>query len=1071
MKENLLKSFFSNCILGHANLLFQKTPPKKTRMIGVLFTSFLLLTSFAFGQSKIVKGIITDDVGIPLSGASVRLQYSEKGVFSDKGGHFTIVANNPSDTLIVSYIGYATNHIAIMRKNSINIILQPLKTHLNDVVVVGYGTQRRKDLTGAISSVNGKDLKDLPATNAVSALQGRAAGVEVINNSGEPGAEPTIIIRGLSSLHQPNPLYIVDGVRQSSIDNLNVQDIASINILKDASAAAIYGAAAAGGVIVITTIKGQIGKPVVNFSARYGVTTPKTVQLLDKTGYIKMENIINPQFFSKATQTDTLANTNWTNTIYRHGIEQNYNLSVSGASPKVNYLFSGFYNNQKGIFIRNYSNIGGVRINTDYKLGKYIEVGEQLAVSQRKTFPVNPLEPQLFNAPFRTLPIVPLYNKDGSFGSLPPGYGISFGGPNPYGMIMSSTIQNIQNNLQGNVYAQVKLPLHLTFRTTWGYSYYSETENYFQDNKNFGPSSPATNSLNKYNIQSDQTLDNFVLSYNETFGKNNINALAGFEQIASTYNNINTTESSIGIPGYSFVQTSASNISTSGSYDPQGLIKSYFGRLNYNYDNRYYLSGTVRQDANFTVFGPDKQKGVFGSISAAWNISDEHFFKSLLPIINQLKLRGSYGSLGNSNIPAYEFVSAYNQFQGTSGIANGGQNFSPNGPLSIANSINAIPNPALHWETIDETNIGLDAQAFKGRLYFTAELYNRKTKNMLYALPLPLSAGFSGAFFTNIGEVQSKGVDLLLGYKDNVGKFGYDVSVNAGFNNNKVLNLGGIANNPIYDGRNYYNNLDPSGFNMMGTNNITITEAGQPFGSFYGYKAIGIFKTDAAAAKQKVNGVQSQAGDLEFQDLNGDGNINASDRQIIGNPNPKLVYGINAKLTYGGFDITMLFNGVQGVDLFNGVKAYEEFPFADGNTTNKVFYDSYFGTNGVTAQPRLLDAKGAVNPSNPNYNTVNSYFVENGSYLKLKNLQIGYTFSDKFLKKASIQSARLFIMGNNLFTITKYSGLDPEVGSAFSTAAASGIIGTSVGVTTRGLDAVEQYPQTKIYTVGLDINF
>ena len=1050
---------------------------KQFRKLVLLFAAVFLLQPFVYGQNKVISGKITDNMGAPLSGVSIQIQNTKRGAFSDENGNFSIEVNN-RDELSISYVGYESQTVAVRDRNSFNIVLQPTSImSLNDVVVVGYGTQKRKDLTGSITSVSGNALKDLPTTDVATALQGKAAGVEVVNSSGgEPGSSPAIIIRGLSSLHQPAPLYIVDGVRQNDASTVNVADIATIDVLKDASAAAIYGAAAAGGVIIITTKTGTtVGKPNINFSYRYGAQTPKTIHLLDRDGYIKMENLINPQYFSNATKTDTLANTDWTDVIYRHGVEQNYNLSISGATNAINYLFSGFYNNQKGVFIQNYSNIGGARVNTDYKLGKYIKIGEQLSVSQRKGQPVNPLFPQLYNAPFRTLPIIPVFNSDGSYGTLPPGYNMSFGGPNPYGEVMSSQIRDIQNNLQGNVYAEIKLPLHLTFRTTWGYSYYNENYNYFQNNVNFGPSSPSVNSLNKFSTTSDQTLDNFVLTYDQTFGKHSINAMVGYEQIQGSYNNVNTTVSSNGIPGFSFIQTSSSVISFplgSGSYDAQALIKSFFGRLNYNYGSRYYLSGTIRQDANFTVFGPNKQKGIFYSVSGSWNISDEQFFKPVLPIINQLKLRASYGSLGNSNIPAYTFSPTYNQFQGTSGAANGGQNFYPNGNLLVANSINSLPNSNIHWETIYETNIGLDVQAFNGKLYFTAEWYNRKTKDMLYALPLPLSAGILNPYFVNIGSVQSRGVDLLLGYKDNVGKFGYDISVNAGFNNNKVLDLNGVSNSAVYDGKNYYNNLDQSGFNMMGTNNITITEAGQPFGSFYGYKTLGIFKTDADAAKQMVNGVKSQAGDLIFKDLDGDGNINANDRMIIGNPNPKLIYGINIRLNYAGFDAVLLFNGVQGVSLFNGVKAYEEFPFADGNTTSKVFGDSYFGNNGLTSQPRLLDESGALNANNPNYNTVNSYFVENGSYLKLKNLQIGYTFSNKFLKSISVQSARLYVMGSNLFTITKYSGLDPELGSGYSYQQGSiPIVGTYVGVTTRGLDNVEQYPQVKIYTIGLDVNF
>jgi hypothetical protein len=343
---------------------------------------------------------------------------------------------------------------------------------------------------------------------------------------------------------------------------------------------------------------------------------------------------------------------------------------------------------------------------------------------------------------------------------------------------------------------------------------------------------------------------------------------------------------------------------------------------------------------------------------------------------------------------------------------------------------------------------------------------------MLYALPISLSSGYTQPYFTNIGKVNSKGIDILLGYRSRVGKLGLDVSFTGGFNKNNVVDLSGIVTDKLFDGFNYYSNGD-GGFSVMSNQNITVTEAGLPFGSFYGYKVTGMFKTDAeATASAQPN---AHAGDLIFaHDPKNGATLTTADRQVIGNPNPKFVYGATIRLDYKGFDAALLFNGVGGVDLFNGVKAYEMYPFADGNTTSKVFGASFLGSNGLTGQPRL----GVKNPDesftldpNKNYTSVNSYFIENGSYLKLKNIQIGYTFSTGLIGKAGIKSARIFIMANNLFTITKYSGLDPELGSAFSQAAQSGFVGNAVGVTTRGLDAVSQYPQLRLYSLGLDINF
>ncbi|HEY8931042.1 MAG TPA: TonB-dependent receptor [Mucilaginibacter sp.] len=1039
----------------------------KKQLRKLFFSSlFLLLSSWAMAQKITVSGKVTDEKGLPLPGVTIAVKLSQAGANSDINGNYSISAGK-ADVLTFTMLGYVRREIAVNGRTTINVTLNEENRILNEVVVVGYGTQKRKDVTGSVSSVKGDVFKDQPITNPIAGLQGRTAGVEIVESSGQPGAQPTIIIRGLASLNQPNPLYIVDGVRVGDASTINPQDIASIDVLKDASAAAIYGSAAAGGVIVITTKKSNSAAPIINFSARYGITKPKLVTLLDKNDFIKLENIVNPQFFKDATQAglDTLANTDWVHTLYRNGTEQNYNFSVNGASPVVNYLLSGFYNQQTGIFIKNYSNIGGARINTDYKLAKWLTIGEQLAMSQRITSPLVGNEAQLHNAPFRTQPIIPIYDSKGNYGVEPTGYnGLSFQGPNPYGAVNSAKAQDTQNNVQANAYLDIKLPFNLDFRSTVGYSYYNENMDYFQNSYNFGPVAQSNNALTKMATTSTQLLTNYVLTYNQAFGKHNINAVVGYEQISGSYSNINAGETSIGLPGYSFVQTSNSGLSLGGQYDANALIKSEFARVNYNFGDKYYLSGSIRQDANFTVFGPNKQRGVFPAGSAGWNISEEPFWGSMKDMFPQLKLRGSYGSLGNSAIRAYSYTSSYSQFTTPGGLASGGQNFSPGGPLIIANSSSSIPNPNIHWETVHETNIGLDGEALKGALYFTVEWYNKNTVGMLYALPLPPSAGFTQSYIANIGTVNNRGLDVLVGYRNKVGDFGYDVSVTASFNKNKVTSLDGVATDALYDGYNYYSNGD-SGFNIMSNQNLTITKAGLPFGSFYGYKVLGIFSSDEQAkASAQPN---AHAGDLIYDDKNNDHKIDPSDQQVIGNPNPKVSYGANIHLNYKGFDVAMLFNGVAGVQLFNGVKAYEQYPFADGNTNQKVFGDSFLGSNGLTNQPRL----GVKNPDgsftldpNKNYTAPNSYFVESGNYLKLKNLQVGYTFTNPHINNVRIKSARIFVMVNNVFTITKYTGLDPELAGAFTTSGYS-------GVTTRGVDAVSQYPQTRIYSAGIDVTF
>jgi TonB-linked SusC/RagA family outer membrane protein len=1047
----------------------------KKQLLKLLFCPlFLLITTLSFAQTVSVSGKVTDDQGQALPGVTVIIKGSTKGTRSDINGNYAIRVKSGADALVFSIIGYGTQTITVGNQTTINVTLKDELQQLNEVVVVGYGTQKRKDLTGSIASVKGEAFKDQPITNALEGLEGRVAGVNVITPSGQPDAVPQIIIRGVTSLYQPNPLYIVDGIRQNDINNLNPQDIATIDIAKDAASAAIYGSAAAGGVILITTKKGaHVGAPPqITFSARYGVTKPKLVQLLDKDDFIKLQDIVNPTFFTGKGGLDTLANTNWVDQLYRNGTEQNYNLSVTGATDNINYLISGFYNQQTGIYLKNYSNIGGVRVNTDYKLSKYLTIGEQIDASQRIGSPLVGAQATLHNAPFRTQPIIPVYNENGTWGTEPQGYGIQFSGPNPLGAIDAASAQDTKNNFQGNVYADLRLPFHLDFKTTLGYAYYLETEDMFQNTYNFGPVASNINSLSKSYAQSSQLDANYVLSYNQSFGKHNISALAGYEQITDKTNNIYSSESSIGIPGYSYVQTSASGLSLSGTYDPQNLVKSQFARVNYNYNERYFLSASIRQDANYTVFGPNDQKGTFPAASAGWTISEEPFFKSVLPGINSLKIRGSYGQLGNSNIPPYLFTSNYSQFNISTGIAGGAQGFAPGQPFQIANSLNGIPNPNLHWETTTETDIGFDGEALHGSLYFSAEWYNKLASNLLFPITLAQSSGFSQPYVSNIGNVSNKGFEFMAGYRNKIGKLSFDISANAAFNKNDVTKLTGVATDAVYGGYNYYN-FDPNSltgdvaFNQMPNQQITITKAGLPFGSFYGYKVIGIFQTDAEAAKQKINGNVAHAGDLEYQDLDGNGTIDANDRQVIGNPNPKMVYGFNIHLNYEGFDLAALFNGVAGVQLFNGVKAYEQGLFQDGNTTSQVFNDSFLGSNGLTSQPRLGVANGTggfILDPNQNYSSVNSYFVESGAYLKLKNLQLGYTFTGNVLQRLDVKSLRVFVMANNVFTITKYKGLDPELGSAFS---ANGV----VNPTTQGIDAVSNYPQARIYSAGVDVSF
>ncbi len=1017
-----------------------------------------------------VSGRVVQKNGDGLPGVTVIVKGTTKGTTTDAGGNFSLSVPLGS-VLVFSSIGLRAREVPVVAATStLSVLMEDAAQALNEVVVVGYGTQRRADVTGSVASVAGTEIKSLPVTNVQEALQGRIAGVEIVKNSGAPDATPTILIRGVSSLNNAPPLYIIDGVRQSG-DNFNVQDIATIDVLKDASAASIYGSAAAGGVIIITTKKGKSGPPSISLNARYGITTPRTLKLLGRDDFIRFKQLIADPVYLGMTRTDTLPDTDWTKEIFRNGTEQNYNLSIAGGSPAVSYLVSGVYNDQKGVYINNRSTLEGLRVNTDYQLGKRIKVGEQLYAWQRITAPVL-IAP--INPPFRSVPTLQAYtgNPADPYGHNP----LGFTGPNLIAQINTAHVDNRKANFQGNAFAEVALPLDLSLRATFGYTYYNEGQNYFQDAYNTGAVSNVINQLTKSSTQVRTTLANYVLSYNHAFDKHQVSALVGYEQIGSTYDALRASSSSVGGGSFAFLPTSASVYTIApGGYDSNGLIKSTFARLNYSFADKYLLTGSVRRDGNFTVFGPGNQYGVFPAGSAGWRLSEEPFIKRALPVFNQLKLRGSYGKLGNSAIPSYLFLSTYEYVNA--------QNFAPGAPPSLGYTQTILPNNNIKWESVYEGNVGLDAELLAGRFFFTVEWYNKTTRDMLYALPISPSVGITTPFFTNIGSVRNRGLEIVLGTRGGTadkGGFTYSVSATGAFNRNRVLNLDNINSNPIYAGDNNYGS--PT-FGLQSGQYLTVTQAGQPFGMFYGYRAQGLYQSqEQIDAHAKPAGSKPSIGDLIYEDVDNNGVINDKDKAIIGNPNPKLVYGLNANLGWKGFDLALLFNGVAGVDLYNGVGPYAQFPFSDGNTTAKVFGASFLGNNQLTGQPRIgvltpgaggAPATFATDP-NHNYSNVSSYFVESGSYLKLKNVQLGYNLSGSLLKTPFVKSARLFVMANNLFTVTKYSGIDPEIGGG-TTGNFSNLSGNPAapysGVTTRGIDAPLQYPHVRIYSVGVDLTF
>ncbi|HMG83975.1 MAG TPA: SusC/RagA family TonB-linked outer membrane protein [Ferruginibacter sp.] len=1083
---------------------------KKRFLKAILLFIMVLSIQVVHAQVKTVTGTIKDDKGQPVPSATVKAVGSTEETITDADGKFSLSVPATVTSVVVSSVGFGQKTVSV--DNVSNITLKHSAQELDTVVVqTGVGTTRRlRDVTGAISHVSGAAIKNLPTQDVATALQGRVAGVDVVSASGQPGSSSQITIRGVASLNNANPLYIIDGVQQTNGsgttgNNINPNDIESIDVLKDASAAAIYGAAAAGGVIIITTKRGKGTKPTISFDTRYGVTTPRLVQLLDKDDFVKYQKDIKNSDYTNpanAVYIDSLTPIDWNKELYRNGNEQNYNLSISGATANINYFLSGVYNNQKGVFLDNGSTFAGARMNTDIKLSNRVKVGEQLNVWQRSTAPV---KTAVVSTPFLSEPVFtggPVFAPSGqTYGVYP----FSYHGFNPVAQIKSASFDFPETNFQGQVYFEYKPPIkYVTFKATFGYTDQTYQNNLFQQNLQTN-GQPKINSDGSYsnslyrNIGSyKQSLNAFILAYDHTWGKHTLNLLAGYEQYASKIENMIGEVPNVLGSTYGFINSSSSlnNQVVTGNYDTYGLVQSVFGRINYDFDKKYYATITVRQDANYTAFGPGKQSGVFPAVSAGWNIDKEKFFTKLSSLFSQLKLRASYGELGNSGFTNYAFANLYNQ-----GLS---QNFSPGGSAQVSYITSALANKNIQWESTHETNIGIDGQMLDGKIYFTVDWYNKNTTALLYNVPIALSSGLpptgdpvqgliAPTYFENIGSVRNRGLELALGYTNSAtvanSALHYSVGFTGSFNQNKVTSLGN-GGLPLYDGNNDY--PYSGGNSIWNSAPLTKTEVGLPFGQFYGLKSDGVIGSASQLAKAQVAQPNAKLGDLMYEDLNHDGIIDTKDQTTIGNPYPKFTYGINISASWKNFDVSMLFNGAAGVQLYNGVLPYELESENNSNVTSKVFAASEFThdgiTNGITKYPRIGSVNGLGswipdnNGGNGNYSQPSSYFVENGSYLKLKNLQIGYSFSNKLLQRVKIKTLRIYVMTNNLFTITKYSGVDPELGSQYSslnltpTGSVEGSAdGTATanhgGVTNRGIDGPGKYPNVRLYAAGLDITF
>lgn len=992
-------------------------------------------------QQTTVSGKVIDenDVGIP--GVNVLEQGTTNGSVTDATGQYTLSVTNANAVLVFSFIGYVSEEITITDKQIVDVKLTPDLLTLSEVVVVGYGVQKREDLTGSIGSVKGKDINNLPARSVSEALQGRIAGVEVVKDDGAPGSASSIKIRGVSSLNNPNPIYIIDGVRSASGSSFNVQDIETIDVLKDASAASIYGASAAGGVIIITTKKGTPGSIKVNFNAYSGLSTPIVNTLLNRDNFV-IAKAATLKDVTNGSQLEALPNTNWVDELYQNGMESNYNLSLSGSSEKSSFYISAGYVNEKGTFIDTDFKRYSLRLNSDHKIGNHIKIGQFLLIN--KTY--SNYSSSAGDFPFRSIPTMAIYdpsNAIGGFGKAPAG----FGGANRVGLEQSNNTKEQGFGLEGNVFGEIEIIKGLKFKSTFGYNFGSETNTNYRGAYDFGPVNNFFPSLEKSISNGEFLTANATLSYAKSIGNHNFSALAGYERLQGIGSDLRGFSSDLALaPTENFFVTAVTTQRVYGGYDDNNLIKSFFGRVNYDFNGKYLFGATIRRDANYFKFGAGNQAGVFPAFSVGWKINEEGFIMNNTSFFDELKFRASYGTLGNDQIYGYLFLPRY---------ATVGQNSFGGGVRSVGFGILGLSNPGIQWESIHQTNLGLDIAVLQSKLSVSFDYYIKDTEGMIYDIPLAPSGGVGETITANVGKVSNKGFEMMATYSDQIDEFKFSASVNGALNKNKVISLDGVSNNPINNGDNDIS----GGYGVMAGQDISRTMVGRSFGEFYGYVAEGIFSTDdEAAAHPQFAGARSRAGDLRFKDVDNNGVLDTNDKDFIGNPNPKLSYGINVRASWKGFDVSMLFNGLAGVNVFNGVRPYKGYFLGDGNTSSEIFNTSYFNGNGLTDRPSVGNFENGnfLNDPNGNYTKVSSFWVESGDYLKLKNIQLGYSLPSKWLQTVHLTTFRIYVMANNVFAITKYSGLDPEI---------------SGGVTNRGIDVPDSYPRNRLYAVGIDLNF
>ena len=1001
----------------------------------IILTTEAIKDLHAQQQAKTVTGTVTDVSGEPIIGANIRIKGTTTGTITDIDGNFSIKAE-PQSVIEVSYIGYLTQETVINNQKSIRFLLKEYTKTLDEVVVIGYGVQKKADLTGSVANINTEKLNTQSNANIGQALQGKIAGVDIVSQGGAPGSGTRIMVRGIGTLNNASPLYIVDGMYMNSIDHINPNDIASIDVLKDASSAAIYGSRAANGVIIVTTKEGSNteGKPIIDLSVNLGISTAsKFLDMLDAKGWAEVTTIarqaIGKPALDMATDLANKPDNDWQDIMFRPALMQNYNLSVKGGGKYSTYYTGLGYFNQDGIVKGTNYQRYNIQSKNDYKRGIF-SAGTNLIISFSHDKPLHQeLRGGMIGTILQSVPTLEKYDdtREGGYGGT---YGDVVNIPHPLAIIDDNIMDRYNENVNifANLYAQIELFKGLKYKLNLTPDFSFERYKNYLNKYDFGLATNSITQLTERQRRRRNILVENLLTFDRTFGEHKISALAGYTYQDSRFRHIQAYGE--GLPqGLEEIDAATTNRSNEGN-SWRSVLTSILGRVFYSYQNKYLFTATIRRDGS-SKFGKNNRYGYFPSFSLGWNVAEEKFMENV-HWLDQLKLRGGYGVLGNQEIDNYQYSSTI-----TTGI-----NYPDgNGGLLQGAFPKNFANPDIKWEETAMTNVGIDFMAFNNRLSLTADYYVKNTKDILLTVPIPISSGGANDPIRNAGKIRNNGFEFNLGWMDQPNPdISYGINLIGSFNKNKVIAMG-----------------SESGSIKGGSTNQNITtsetKAGYPIGGYWLISTAGYFNSqeevDAYAKDGKKIQPAAEPGDIKFVDANNDGVINDDDRVFQGSPFPDFTFALNGNMRYKNFDLSIGLQGVLGNKIYNATRQTLE-DVTKGSNFLASCLDYWTPENKNASHPRLTW-------DDPNRNTraESDRYLENGSYLRLRSVQLGYTFPQTWFKGA-IQHARVYINAENLFTITSYSGYSPDVNAD--------------NANYRGFDNFI-YPTNRTFMLGLNVTF